>query len=566
MVFSGCSTPRPAAEKSAGTATAGGNWVVVRLESDPDVLNPIISTTATANYIAVGALGSMISEQLLRNDSKSGKPTDPGLAMAYPEVSADHLVYTFTIRDGVKWHDGRPFSAEDVLFTIKAGMVPSVDAAAFRSSFSSLAGAELLGENKIRFRVNEPYWLNDAAFAANIVPLPKHIYDPEGVLDHYKLSDLVDPKAATDPVLKKFGESFNSNSANRAPVGTGPYKLDRWQAGQEIVLSRNEQYWGQKPHLEKIIYKIIPDATTALAALKSGELDFVPRLLPLQFQEQTSGAAFQERFVKTSYQIPQLVYIGWNEARPFFADKRVRQALTMLVDRQKVIETVRRGMGSMAASPFVPGSPDFDPMIKPLPYDPKRAGELLDEAGWTDHDGNGVRDRNGVEFKFELLASGSNAAAAPLMGVLQDEFATAGISVSVRRLDAAVFQSTLRDQKFDAAIGGWISPLLFDPHQLFHSDSARNRGSNHYNFRNPDADRIMSQARVEFDSEKRRQLYWRFQEIFLDQQPCTLLYYSEDAAAYHIRFQNVQFFPQRPGYDITQWSVSSSAPHFSAAN
>ena len=196
-------------------------------------------------------------------------------------------------------------------------------------------------------------------------------------------------------------------------------------------------------------------------------------------------------------------------------------------------------------------------MITPLPYDPKHAAVLMDEAGWIDHNGNGIRDKDGVEFKFEILAASSNTAAVALLPILQDEFGKAGISVTARRLDAAVFQSTLRDQRADAAIDGWVSSLVFDPYQLFHSSSARNRGSNYYNFRNPTADHIMEQARVEFDAEKRKQLYWRFQDIFHDEQPYTLLYYPENAAAYHKRLQNVQFLHVRPGYDITQWWVST---------
>src|SRR5262249_38852876 len=148
---------------------------------------------------------------------------------------------------------------------------------------------------------------------------------------------------------------FNNNPANRAPVGTGPYKFEKWQTGRELVLVRNEEYWGPKPHLDKVFYRIITDSTTALAALKSGEIDFLPRLQPQQYQEQTNGSAFEESFVKANYEIPQLSYIGWNESRPYFSDRRVRQALTMLVDRAKVIGAVRRGMGSLAASPFVPG-------------------------------------------------------------------------------------------------------------------------------------------------------------------------------------------------------------------
>jgi peptide/nickel transport system substrate-binding protein len=256
----------------------GGNWAIVRLEGDPDLLNPMITNSANSKYVLVGALGSMVCEQLLRYDAQTGKPTVPGLATGYPEVSADHRVYTFTIRDGVKWHDGHVFSADDVLFTVKAAMVPSVDASAFRASLPALAGAELIGRNRIRFRMKEPYWLNDEALAVNIVPVPKHIYDPAGLLDRYRFEDILDSKAANDPALKMFGEGFNHHAANRSPLGTGPFKLDKWQTGQEIVLVRNERYWGEKPHLEKVVYRIVADATTALTALKSGELDFIPSL------------------------------------------------------------------------------------------------------------------------------------------------------------------------------------------------------------------------------------------------------------------------------------------------
>jgi peptide/nickel transport system substrate-binding protein len=466
------------------------------------------------------------------------------------------MAFTFTIGDGVRWHVGRPFSVEDVLFTRRAGMITGDVASPFRAQFSSLADAEIVGRNQIRFYMREPYWMNAVALGTSIVPLPKHVFDPNGVLDRYMLREILDRRSENDAALKAFGEEFNKNPANRAPVCTGPYKLQKWQTGEELVLMRNKEYWGQQAHLEQVIYKVVRDGITALSMLKAGDLDFIPKLSPVQFHEQTNGPAFDSRFQKATYEIPQIVYIGWNQARPFFADKRVRQALTMLVDRAKVIETVRRGMGSMAASPFVPASPDFDPAIKPLPYDPKRAAELLDEAGWIDRNHDGVREKSGMDFKFEILAGSSNAAAEPLMGILQDEFAKAGIVVTSRRLDAALFQSSLRDQKEDAAIHSWTTPLLFDPYQLFHSSAARNRGSNYYNFRNDDADAIMEEARVEFDAAKRKQLYWRFQEIFHEEQPYTLLFYSKDAAAYHVRFQNVRFLHMRPGYDLTQWAVA----------
>src|SRR6185295_4456375 len=132
------------------------------------------------------------------------------------------------------------------------------------------------------------------------------------------------------------------------------------------------------------------DYTAALTALKAGELDLQPRLLPVQYAEQTSGSAFDQQFAKVKYSIPAEYQVMWNNERPVFKDKRVRQAMTMLIDRQKIIETIRLGLGTIGITPFDPRVKDFNPNIKPLPYDPKRAGELLDEAGWKDHDGDGI--------------------------------------------------------------------------------------------------------------------------------------------------------------------------------
>src|SRR5215471_7497447 len=162
LALSACSRSTSAGDGSV-TNTRSENSVTVRLDGEPDLLNPIISTSPISNYVVVAPSGSMIFETLLRDDPQTGRPTLPGLATGYPEISADHLVYTFTLRDGVKWQDGRPFSAADVLFTMKAAMLSSVDAAAFRSAFSLLEDVEVIGANQIRFRMNKPYWLNDSA-------------------------------------------------------------------------------------------------------------------------------------------------------------------------------------------------------------------------------------------------------------------------------------------------------------------------------------------------------------------------------------------------------------------
>jgi len=561
-----CSRPdRPAGNGStaAGPPTEG-DWVIIRYDSEPENLNPLTQQTANAGYALFGLNFSQIAETLMQYNTDDWTITKPLLAESRPEVSPDHLTYTYTLRDGVKWHDGKPFTAEDVLFSAKIVMCPLVDAAPLRSTVTDLVNVEILEGRKVRFTMSRPYYLNEFQLGTFSVA-PKHIFDPSGVLDRYSFKDMLGPKGRTDPTIKQFAQDFNKHPNNRSPIGTGPYKFEKWETGKQIVLARNPDYWGAKPYLDKIIIRIIQDQPAALTALKAGEVDFNPRLLPIQYAQQTSGAAFDQQFTKTKYNYPSFYYIGWNPDRPYFKDKRVRRALTMLIDRQQIIDSVRFGLATIAASHFTPGSYAFNPNVKPLPYDPKAAMQLLDEAGWTDHDGDGIRDKDGVPFRFEFVGPSSNIFTDQLLSVVKEEFRKAGIDMQERRLEFTVLVDSLKDHRFDAANGAWVSDLYSDPFQLWHSSQAADRGSNYVSFKNAEADKLIEQARTEFDQEKRKQLYWRFQEIIQDEQPYTFLFYPQETAAYQKRFQNVVWMPNRPSYDLNSWFVPKAAQKYSAA-
>jgi len=551
----GCSRPvEPGLVAADSGQPVQGDLVAVRLEADPDTLNPVNYVSSVAQYVMWGAKNSQVYELLMGYNTKDWDVTEPLLAEAPPTVSADHLTYTITIRDGVKWHDGQPFTVDDVLFTFKATACPLTDAAAHRSSLTDLADIQAEGRT-IRFVMSKPNVYNLRNVVTNLIPIaPKHIFDEEGLLDGFSYKDMIGPKGKTDPKIKKFAEHFNAHPNNRAPVGTGPYKFEKWETGREIVLVRNENYWGKKPYLDKIVYRIIPDYTAALTALKAGEIDVQPRLMPIQYKEQTNGSAFDHRFAKMTYSIPNRFEIFWNNERPFFKDKRVRQAMTMLVNREKIIENIRFGLGQVVESTFDPHGKEYNPNLTPLPYDPKRAAELLDEAGWKDHDGDGVRDKDGVKFKFDFLGSTSSSIFRQLSPVLADEFRKAGIEMTERIIDFSVMTQTLKEHRFDASVAGFTSDLVQDPYQLWHSSSAAG-GSNFGNFKNPESDRLIEQARLEFNDEKRKQLYWRWQELMRDEQPVTFLYYVTEAAAYSQRFHDVEWLPLRPGYDLLSWWV-----------
>jgi peptide/nickel transport system substrate-binding protein len=566
FVLFALSCNRPDKTTATAAVDAGqpvqGDWAVVRLEADPDSLNPLMSTSTVSQYALTGAKNSQIYELLYTYNSTDWDVTEPLLAEGPFEVSGDHLTYTVTIRDGVKWHDGQLLTPEDVLFTFKATACPLTDAPDRRGFLRYVADIQIDGR-KVRFQMSKADVYN-ARTLANLLPIvPKHVFDSDGLLDQFSYTDIIGPKGKTDPKIKAFAAQFNMHPANRNPVGTGPYKFEKWDSGREIILTRNEDYWGKKPYLDKIVYRVIPDLVAALTALKAGDIDLQPRLQPIQFQEQTSGAGFDDQFVKVKYSFPAEFQIFWNNERPFFKDKRVRQALTMLIDRQKVIDTIRLGFGQIGVSPFVPESRDFNPNIKPFPYDPNRAAELLDEAGWKDHDGDGLRDKDGVKFKFEFLSSSGSSVLKQLTPVLMENFRKAGIEMTEKIVELALMRQMLGQHRFDAGAVGFSFDLVQDGFQQWHSTSTEG-GSNFANFKNAESDRLLEQARLEFDTEKRKQLYWRWQELINDEQPVTFLYYLDEPAVYSKRFQNVQWLPLRPGYDLTTWWVSKSAQKYKA--
>jgi peptide/nickel transport system substrate-binding protein len=529
--------------------------VTLRLESEPENLNPLLRTSAVAQRLIGGANNSNIYESLEQWDTKDWSTTVGLLAKSRPEISEDHLRYTYSLRDGIKWHDGTALTADDVYFTFKAAICPLVDAAGARSYLSELVNVELLGQGQVRFTIRKPYFLNEAALGIYIPIIPKHVFDPRGLLDSVQFAEMIGAVGRGNANVQRFAEEFNKHPANRAPVGSGPYKMRQWDTGKEIILIKNDSYWGKRPTIDTIVYRIITDSTVALSALKSGEIDFNPRLAAVQFAQQTDGPSFDGKLVKASYTTPGYSYIGWNEERPFFRDVRVRQALTMLVNRKQLIDQLRFGLGRIGVSPFSPGISDFNTALTAWPYDPEKAKQLLTEAGWVDHDGDGIRDKDGVPFRFEMLGAAGSQSSMQIMTLLRDEFSKVGIEMKERQLEFSVFVNARLDHRADAAIAQWAGDLVQDPYQVWHSDSIANRGSNWISFRNADADQLIDQARTEFDSTKRRALYWKLQEIIHEQQPYTFLYYPQDAAAYNSRIRNVQFLPAPPGYDVAAWRI-----------
>jgi len=498
-------------------AAVDGDWLISHLSAEPATLNPITATDAYAANI-----NDYIYESLLKRDEQSLQMV-PVLAESW-DISADHLTYTFHLKTGIHWQDGEPFTARDVLFSFERIQDPKVDAAHLRNYYRDIEKLEVLDDYTVRYHYRIPYF-RALEFCGGIPIVAHHLFS--GAVD------------------------FNQSAIGRQPIGTGPYRLVKWDTGEQIVLERYEQYWGAKPHLPRIVFKIIADSTVAFEVLKQGGLDLM-NLRPIQWSKQTQSKRFQEHYRKLKYYLPSYSYIGWNLRKPLFQDRRVRQAMTMLLDRETILQKILFGLGTIVTGPFYVNSPDYNRRIQPYPYAPRAALELLLTAGWKDHDGDGILDRDGVPFEFEFLVSAGSKFGEQLAVILQESLKRAGIRVHLRKLEWAVFIQKIQGHDFDACTLGWSLGWEADPYQLWHSSQAE-KGSNFVGFENEEADRIIETARREFDAEKRHGLFQRFHEIIHEEQPYTFLFTTEALVAVDRRFENVQVYPL--GLAPRQWWV-----------
>jgi peptide/nickel transport system substrate-binding protein len=520
------STPTGAGAEPLGQPgePVDGDWLMTHLAFEPGHLNPLTSSEVPASTV-----NAFIFESLIEWDNET-LAKKPRLAERW-EVLPDHLSYTFYLHKDIPFSDGTPLTANDVKFTFDKVMDPTTDAPHFRNYFQDIKSCEVLDDHTVRFTCSKPYFRH-LTMLGGLEILPQHIYG-QG--------------------------DFNRHPNNRKPVGSGPYAFERWETGLQITLTRNERYWKEKPRILKRVFKIITDRNAAFEVLQRQELDYV-NLTPEQWVLKASKPEFEAKFNKYKYYGASYSYVGWNLRRPQFQDKMVRRALTMLLDRTTILETLYYGLGKQVTSEFFVESPEYDATIEPWPYDPAQAKQLLDAAGWVDSDQDGIRDKGGVPFRFEMLIRASSWEDNEMATVYQENLKGAGIRITIRPLEWATFLERVDTRNFDAVRLGWSGPPIEgDPYQVWHSSQAE-KGSNFVGFKNVEADRIMDQARLEFDEPKRVALYHRFDAILHEEQPYTFLFCIQELEALDKRFQNVKVY--KFGLDSREWYVPANQQRY----
>jgi peptide/nickel transport system substrate-binding protein len=511
-----------------GTPRRGGQ-ITVHIHTEPPSLNTIRHSDLVATWLTT----HRIYEALLRLDAYDhpNYGFQPELAAELPEISEDGLVYTFRLRQNVKWHDGEAFDADDVIATFDLVRDTNVLAEHLRSYLEELEGYEKVDQYTVRFRWKTPYFLATEVF--DTIPIyPQHI------------------------ISRAQGALFNDGGTNplmRNPVGTGPWKFVEWQSHERIVVVRNDDWWNErKPYLDRITFRIVEDSQIAVQLAERGELDVVTRIQAAGWNEMRSPYLrehyWRSRFFENNY-----AWIGWNQLRPIFQDKRVRRALTMLIDRPGIINSIFFGLYREASCHFYAPRAECDYGGEPIPYDPVAAAALLEEAGWRDTNNNGTLDKDGVEFAFTFMIPTSSREAGMMATKIKEDFERARIDMEIQRVEWSNFTERLRNHEFDACTLLWgnTSPRT-DATQIWHSSSTEG-GSNYISFRNERVDQILEQARRTVDDDARTELLREFGRILWDEQPYTWLYTRPALSLYHKRLRGVH--ESLAWYQFADWWV-----------
>jgi len=502
-----------------------GDWVIQRLDADPDTLNPLTAQTAEA-----GPASSIISEGLLRMNNYTLK-LEPCLAESW-EISPDQLTYTFHLRHGVKWHDGQPFTADDVKFTYDKLMDPKVDAAPLRSYFTTVKSCEVLDPYTVRYTTSEPYFKMIEEIGG--LPIcPRHVFD------------------RGDP-------DFNKNDFGRHPIGTGPYKFVRWDTGTQIVVERNDDYWEGPIHYPKrMVFQILSESYIAAQLLKKGQIDVFSNVSPILWQHDFDNTKSMQHLHEYVYPFPSFRFMGFNVRQNQFKDVRVRHAIDLLIPRDEIIKQIFLDKYATKTSGFdPPGSPNYNQDVKPTPYDPTLAQQLLTDAGWKNDHGDGLLYKDGKPLSFTLVYGAGNSDVEKSSELIQESLKRAGIDMQLSRLQFAQLVDKVNDWNFDAVMMGWTQDINGDPWQIWNSaDADVKKSSNFVGYKNAQVDALMKQGRLEYDDDKRAVIYRQVHQIIHDDYPVCFLINPKLITIVDDRFQNVKTFVPIPCMDPMTWWV-----------
>ena len=497
-----------------------------RVHGDRIIFGVIGEASNLISYLATDSASRDVSSQIFVSPLRYNKDLqlETYAASSY-EALEDGKLLRFTLRPGILWEDGVELTADDVEFTYQAVIDPST-ASPYAEDFLAIRNFSKTGRYSFEVRYAQYYARALASWTADIPP--RHILQ---------------------------GQNLRTSSFARKPTGAGPFRLNRWEAGSKITLSASPTYFKGRPCLDEAVYRVIPDLATMFLEAKAGKVDMMG-LTPQQYLRQTSGPAWDREWRKYRYLSSAYTYLGFNLRHPFFADVRVRQAISHAIDRQSIIKGALLGQGIAAFGPYKPGTWPYHPDLRPYPYDPERARQLLAEAGFRDSKGTGVLEKDGHEFRFTILTNQGNDQRIKTATIIQSQLRAVGIFAQIRTVEWAAFIKEFIDKgRFDAVILAWTIPLEPDEYAVWHSDNARPGGLNFVGYANAEVDALLIKARGTPVLEERKALCARFQEILQEEQPYSFLFVSYALPMVQARFRGVEAALAGIMHNFPEWWV-----------
>ncbi len=498
---------------------ATGDWSMQAFGNNLETLTPLVSSDAYS-----GEVQGYVFESLLQRDPDTLEWQ--GLIARDWQVSEDGLRFTFQLRKDVVFSDGQPLTAHDVAFTFAFMMTEAIAAPRQRAYYQKIKSVTATSDHEVVFEFSEPYF-NSMSLAGGMAVLPRHFYEP----------------------YLKEPEAFNQSKG--LLLGSGPYRLKDpkgWTPDQGLVeLERNPRYWGPVvPAFDKLVWTIIVNEAARLTTFRNGEIDTYSAR-PREYQTLLEDKEFMAKVHHFEYMSPVAGYryIGWNQLKDGkptpFADKRVRQAMTYLTDRERINQEIYLGYAEIAISPFSPRSKQHDPKLKPRPFDVNKALALLKEAGYEDRNGDSViEDAKGNPLKFELAFPQESEDYRRMILFMKDLYARAGVVLEPKPTEWSVMLDMIKKRNYDAMAIGWTSGIETDIYQYLHGDQTKDGGDNFIGYQNPELDRLIDEARATVDEEKRMQLWRQVENILYEDQPYTFLMRRTSLSFIDNRYRNLK--------------------------
>jgi len=461
------------------------------ISASPSRLNPILASDSASSEIT-----SWLFTGLFKYDKNGEITTD--LATSYRFETDTKLI--ITLRDDVLWHDGEEFTAEDVVFTYEKIIDPKVFNS-IKSNFKEVKSVKALDKYTLEVIYNRPYFKALQIWMFGV--LPQHLLKDE--------------------------ENLMTSSFNKNPIGTGSYVLKEFKNGSDIELLANENFYEGKPKIDKVLYKFLPDPTTSFLMLKQNLLD-LGGLTPLQIDRQI------DKEFKDSYKIIEkpsfaYTYLGFNLKNKKFQDIRVRQALSLGINRKQMVDILFFGHGTVCNGPFLPGTFAYDETTKPIQQNIKKAKQLLKESGYDETN----------PFSFELVTNTGNETRINAAQILQYQLAKIGVDVKIRVMEWQAFLNTVvHPRKFETVLLGWNLSLMPDAYPLWHSDSNKLGGFNLVSYENKKVDKLIEEGSVTVDMKKLSKIYKKiFKQITADL-PYLFLYIPNGITVVNSQIENIE--------------------------